>query len=85
MRRATFMADSVSVPGERSAVPGSLHCGGGKSSGGSGFFSCGMMKDSGCRKCFPMMFSRFILRTIKDGRIHLMLFVPSSRAASTHT
>lgn len=83
MRCVTFMADSVSVLGERSAVPGSLHCGGGKSSGG--FFSCGMMKDSGCRKCFPMMFSRFILRMIKDGRIHLMFFVPSSRAASTHT
>lgn len=60
------MADSVSVLGGRSAVPGSLHCDGGKSSGGGGFVSCGMMYDSGCRKCFPMMFSRFILRMIKD-------------------
>lgn len=78
------MADSVSVFGERSAVPGSLHCGGGKYSGGGGVFSRGMM-NSGCRKFFPMIFSRFILRMIKDRRIHLMFFVPSSQAASTRT
>lgn len=62
----------------RSDVPGSLHCGGGKSSGdGGGLFSGGVMYDSGCRKCFAMMFSRLILGMMMMGGFILMLcFVP---------
>lgn len=67
----------LSVPTERSPVPASFHCGGGKPGSGTGDFSRGMMYESGCRKCFPMMFSRLILTTITDRRIN----VPRSSSA----
>lgn len=70
----------------RSDVPGSLHCGGGKSRGdGGGLFSGGLMYDSGCRKCFAMMFSRLILGMIKDRWIRFDVLLCSGQTGSTLT